>query len=354
MAVDASSSDSRQAAKAANLRYVTDIVPGITRVRRGRGFSYHDSDGTRIIDKETLSRIRALAIPPAWHDVWIAPTANAHIQATGRDDKGRKQYRYHPRWRAVRDEIKYDHVTSFGHALPAIRRRVKRDLSRHGLPQEKVVATVVALLEATLIRIGNEEYARENKSYGLTTMRNRHVDVGSRSVRFHFRGKSGQYHEVSVSDRRIATIVKRCRELPGQELFQYVDDDGERCSVTSGDVNEYLHEITCESFSAKDFRTWAGTVLAADVLQEIGDGETDTDRTHNIVKAIEQVAEQLGNTPAVCRKCYVHPGILNAYLEGSFAETIRSMPASVRGLSASEARTLAFLERRASRVTAAH
>jgi DNA topoisomerase-1 len=344
MADDASILDARKSAQAARLHYVNDTTPGITRVRRGRGFSYHDVDGAVIRDEEVLARIRALAIPPAWHDVWISPAANGHIQATGRDDKGRKQYRYHPRWRAFRDDVKYGHMIAFGHALPAIRRRVKRDLDRHGLPREKVIATVVALLEATLIRVGNEEYARDNKSYGLTTLRDRHVEIGAGKVRFHFRGKSGQYHEVSVSDRRIANVVKRCRDLPGQELFQFVDDDGQRRSVTSGDVNEYLQEITCEAFTAKDFRTWAGTVLAAKVLCDIGPCETERERTHNVVEAIAQVAQRLGNTPAVCRKCYVHPEVIQAYLDGSLGDTIRGLPTGIRGLSATEARVLNFLE----------
>jgi DNA topoisomerase-1 len=342
--------DPNEVARAAHLRYTTDSSPGIQRVRRGRGFSYVKPDGTIIRDTQELDRIRSLAIPPAWHDVWISPSPAGHIQATGRDDKGRKQYRYHPRWREVRDAAKYDRMIAFGKALPAIRKRTSADLGLPGLPREKVLATVVDLLETTLIRIGNEEYATNNGSYGLTTLRNRHVDVGRGTVRFHFRGKSGQYHEVSVNDRRIVNVVKRCRDLPGQELFQFVDD-GERRSVTSDDVNDYLQEIAGAPFTAKDFRTWGGSILAARALLQIGACDSSEEGKHNIVCAIKQVAEQLGNTPTVCRKCYIHPDIVDAYLDGSLIQSLQEMNLRRRGrpsgLSPEEAAILAFLEKRA-------
>jgi DNA topoisomerase-1 len=262
-----------------------------------------------------LSRIRALAVPPAWTDVWICPHDNGHIQATGRDAKGRKQYRYHRRWREVRDETKYEKTIAFAEALPRIREAVERDLGRPGLPREKVLATVVRLLEITHIRVGNEEYARKNKSFGLTTMRDRHVDVEGSLLRFHFRGKSGKDHDVGLRDKRLARIVKRCSDLPGDELFQYVAEDGQRRSIESADVNAYLRAIAGAEFTAKDFRTWNGTVLAARALREQR-FETKREANKNVAAAIKEVAERLGNTPSVCRKCYVHPAIVEAYVGG--------------------------------------
>ncbi len=262
-------------------------------------------------------------IPPAWREVWISPIPNGHIQATGLDDKGRKQYRYHPRWREVRDQAKYERMIDFGKALPAIRERVEHDMALSGLPHMKVLATVVCLLETTLIRVGNEEYARANKSFGLTTLRNRHVKVDGAQLRFKFRGKSGKTHSISVKDRRLARVVRRCQDLPGQELFGYVDDDGQRHNIDSGDVNDYLKEISGHDFTAKDFRTWAGTVLAAAALQEMEPANTKTESRHNVVVAVDQVAARLGNTPAICRKCYVHPAIIDPTSRALFSTTCK-------------------------------
>lgn len=315
--------DPKLSAREAGLRYVHTEQPGFTRHKAGTGFFYRDTDGDRIRDKETIARIKSLAIPPAWNDLWICPYPNGHIQATGRDAKGRKQYRYHPRWREVRDETKYEHMIAFGRALPGIRERVDADLRKHGLPREKVLALIVRLLETTLIRVGNDVYARENKSFGLTTMRDRHVDIEGSTVMFSFNGKSGVEHEVDLRDRRLANIVKRCQDVPGQELFQYLDDDGERKSVGSQDVNEYLKDITGEEFTAKDFRTWAGTKLAAEALAEFEAFDSDSAAKKNVVAAIERVAARLGNTRTICRKCYVHPAIIDAYMEGDTVESIK-------------------------------
>jgi len=317
MKPDDSASNGVAAAKAAGLRYVTDAAPGYHRRPHGAAFRYVDADGAVVQDEMVLARIRSLVIPPAWTDVWICAQPNGHLQATGRDARGRKQYRYHPRWRNVRDEAKYGRMANFGTALPAIRRAVDESLRLPGLPREKALATVVYLLEATLMRIGNEEYARENKSFGLTTLRNRHVKIAGSAVEFRFRGKSGVNHAVRVSDRRLARIIQRMRELPGQELFQYLDDEGNVHAIGSADVNDYLRAISGEDYTAKDFRTWAGTVLAALALRETAEFASQTEARRNIVRAIESVAERLGNTPAVCRKCYVHPGVLGAYLGGT-------------------------------------
>ncbi|MBA2450160.1 MAG: DNA topoisomerase IB [Chloroflexi bacterium] len=346
--------DPVESAKAAGLRYVSDTGPGIRRKRAGKSFSYLGLDGKPIRDPETLVRIKALAIPPAYTDVWISPSPRGHIQATGRDARGRKQYRYHPRWREVRDETKYERLIAFGQALPKIREQTDRDLALAGLPRRKVVAAVVQLLEATLIRVGNEEYARENRSYGLTTMRNRHVDVAGATVRFKFRGKSGKEHTIGVKDRRLANVVKRCEELPGQTLFQYRDEDGELQTVDSDDVNEYLREITDQEFTAKDFRTWAGTVLAALALQEFESFDSETQAKKNVVQAIESVAERLGNTPTVCRQCYVHPAVIDTYLEGSMLQTLKErteqeMADSLKDLRAEEAAVMAILQQRLTR-----
>ena len=301
-------------AQVVGLRYVSDGMPGIKRESRGKDFRFRDANRKIIHDKETLSRIKSLVIPPAWTEVWICPSANGHIQATGRDARGRKQYRYHERWREVRDENKFDRLAQFAKALPNIRRRVAEDLKLPGLPRQKVLATIVRLLERTFIRIGNEEYARENKSFGLTTFKNRHAKVKGAKVLFRFRGKSGRQHEVDVSDRRVAKVIAKCQDLPGQDLFQYVDDNGEVRDVTSQDVNEYLREIAGEDFTAKDFRTWGGTVLAAIAFSKQDEFQTKKQAKSNIKTAICAVAELLGNTPTVCRKCYVHPVIVEAYL----------------------------------------
>ncbi|HEY4101673.1 MAG TPA: hypothetical protein VGM20_12445 [Gemmatimonadales bacterium] len=304
-------------ARAAQLRYVDDSGPGIRRSRSGRGFSYTADDGGAVREASTLARIGSLAIPPAWTAVWICATANGHLQATGRDARGRKQYRYHPRWRVARDETKYERMLSFGRALPRIRAAVARDLALPGMPRERVLATVVRLLEATLVRVGNEEYARTNHSFGLTTLTDRHVEVDGSRIRFHFRGKSGKPHDITMTDRRLARLVHRCRDLPGQHLFQYLDDHGEPQPIESADVNQYLREISDHDFTAKDFRTWAGTLLAAQQLDS-SDAAADQDdagerRATGIGSAIAAVAARLGNTVAVCRKSYIHPAVLQAF-----------------------------------------
>ena len=299
----------------AGLRYASDDRPGITRRRSGRGFSYRDPQGRPIRDQEIVARIRAIAVPPAWTDVWICPWPNGHLQATGRDARGRKQYRYHPRYRARREDAKFERLIAFAKALPAIREQVRRDLARPGLPREKVVAAVVRLLELTLIRVGNDEYARLNRSFGLTTLRNRHAAVHGTAVTFRFRGKSGKQHEVGLHDRRLASVVRRCRDLPGQELFQYEGDDGVPHDVASDDVNAYLDAIA-PGITAKEFRTWAGTVLAYRALRAIGKGSTDREKQRNLAAAIESTAADLGNTPAIARQAYVHPAVVDAYLDG--------------------------------------
>ena len=305
-----------ESAQAAGLRYVSDTQPGIHRIKSGKSFRYVDASDKPVRDQDTLARIKSLVIPPAWTDVWICANAKGHLQCTGRDARGRKQSRYHPRWREVRDETKYERMTQFAAALPTIRERMAHDLALPGLPREKILATLVRLMETTLIRVGNEEYARENHSYGLTTMRNKHVEVHGSEITFSFQGKSRVHHNISLHDRRLAGIIKRCADIPGYELFQYLDHDGNHHSVDSSDVNAYLHEITGQHFTAKDFRTWAGTVLASDMLREFGPFASEAEAKRNVVQAIAAVAKKLGNTPSVCRKCYVHPAVLEAYLGG--------------------------------------
>ena len=308
---------SREVARAAGLRYTTDARPGFTRHRHGRGFTYRDTAGERIRDKVVLDRIRSIAIPPAWTEVWISPWPNGHLQATGRDARGRKQYRYHPLWRERRGAENFARMIAFAKVLPRIRRRAERDLSKRGLAREKVLAAVIRLLELTLIRVGNDEYARLNQSFGLTTMRGRHARIEGSRVRFRFRGKGGVIHEVGLRDRRLASVVRRCQELPGQELFQYVDDVGEIRDVTSDDVNDYLREISGGDFTAKDFRTWAGTLLAYRALRALQPQDHAPAARRNVVQAMRMTAERLGNTPAVARGSYVHPAVLEAYLDGS-------------------------------------
>ena len=342
--------DPVDSAKMAGLRYVTDAGPGIHRKRAGTAFSYTGLDGRPIHAPKELARIKSLGIPPAWTDVWICPNPLGHLQATGRDAKGRKQYRYHQRWHEVRDATKYDRMIAFGEVLPAIRAEVSGELARPGLPREKVIATVVRLLDETYIRIGNQEYARENESYGLTTLQNEHVEVMGSRLRFHFRGKSGKEQSVEVQDQRLAKIVKRCQELPGHELFQYLDDEGQRCLVESADVNDYLREVTKQEFSAKDFRTWAGTVIAAHTLTELEPFQSETQGKKNIVQAIKTASEHLNNTPAICRRCYVHPGVLDAYLDGALLQAERAVERSgearsMDGLRPEEAEVLALLRR---------
>jgi DNA topoisomerase I len=306
--------DPAEAAQEAGLIYSTDDEPGIRRVRRGKGFDYVGPDGKRIHDPAIIDRIRALVIPPAWEHVWISTRPRGHLQATGRDARGRKQHRYHPRWREVRDTNKFDRVATFARVLPRLRRRVAIDLRREALPREKVIATIVRLLETTYARIGNEEYAQQNGSFGLTTLRNRHVEVKGSTVRFLFKGKSGREVSVGVTDRRAAAVIKRCEELPGQMLFQYIDANGERRAVTSDDVNQYLRESSGEDVTAKDFRTWAGTMLAAQALRALGGFESETEAKRKVVEAIDIVARKLGHTRSVCRRSYVHPDVIAMYL----------------------------------------
>ncbi len=328
------------------LRYVDDSRRGYTREWTDGAFKYFNTQGKRIDDEGEIRRINALAIPPAYIDVWICPDSRGHLQATGRDARGRKQYRYHPQWRETRDATKYERMLAFSAVLPKLRARVARDLSLDGMPRDKVLATVVRLLDTTLIRVGSEEYARENRSYGLTTLRKRHLKVSANTLRFKFRGKSGIEHDVAVSDARVARIVKRCMDLPGQDLFQYLDADGERHAVTSSDINDYLHEVTGAEFTAKDYRTWAGSVFALAALRRL-EWETVTEARKHIVGTIKDVAQLLRNTPAVCRKCYVHPAVIEAFEAGELAD---AMPASRRrGLKTDEAALAIFLEKDAKR-----
>ncbi|HEX8100406.1 MAG TPA: DNA topoisomerase IB [Actinomycetota bacterium] len=349
-AVAADVLDPTEAARAAGLRYVSDASPGIVRRRVGKGFTYIGPGGARISNRKELTRIKSLAIPPAWTSVWISPNPRGHIQATGRDARGRKQYRYHSQWRLVRDETKYHKIAAFGEALPAIRDRVEKDLGRHGLPRAKVLATVIRILDTTLVRIGNQEYARMNDSFGLTTLQDRHADITGAKLRLRFRGKGGKVHQVAVQDRRLARTVKRCQDLPGEELFQYVDEAGEQHVVESGDVNDYLREISGEEFSAKDFRTWGGTVLAAEALVRRGEFETQTEAKSNVVDAIKDVAAQLNNTPAVCRSSYVHPEVIQAYMDGSlvgmWGDAEESVKEWIEGLRREEAILLVVLKSR--------
>jgi DNA topoisomerase-1 len=344
------SADPVESARAAGLRYVTADAPGIRRVRAGTGFKYVGPGGKPVADEETLGRIKSLVIPPAWTDLWICADPRGHLQAVGRDQRGRKQYRYHPRFREVRDENKYEKMIAFVHALPAIRRRVSRDLARPGLPREKVLAAVVRLLETTLIRVGNEEYADQNKSYGLTTLQDRHAKVSGSHVRFRFRGKSGVAHDIELDDPRLAKIIRKSQDLPGQELLQYQDEDGQVRDIGSGDVNEYLRDITGENFTAKDFRTWAGTVLAARALEEFKQVDSQAQAKKNVVNAIEAVAAKLGNTRAVCRKCYVHPAVIDSYLDGSLLKhlggEVRKMIKPLHQLRPEEAAVLVLLQKR--------
>ena len=338
----------------AGLRYVTDAIPGVRRRRAGRGFVYIGPSRRRITDPRRIAWFKRLAIPPAWTDVWISPLSIGHLQATGRDARGRKQYRYHPRWREVRDAAKFERLLDFAKALPRIRLRTDRDLRRPGMPRERALAIVVRLLEATLMRVGNEEYARENRSYGLSTLRDRHVEVRGETIRIAFRGKAGREHDIELTDARLARAVRRCQELPGQTLFQYLDEEGRRRSVDSGDVNDYLRDASGGEFTAKDFRTWAGTTAAALALQELTAFDSEVQAKRNVVAAIEEVAAQLGNTPAVCRACYVHPEIVAAYLDGTLVAALgaraeRDMGGSPHGLKPEEAAVVGVLRARLAR-----
>jgi DNA topoisomerase-1 len=346
--------DPRDAAETAGLTYVSDEEPGIRRRKSGKGFTFTGPDGKTVADKATLERIRSLAIPPAYTDVWICPSPSGHLQATGRDAKGRKQYRYHPAFREVRESTKYEHMIEFAKGLPAIRKTVDEHMSLRGLPREKVLATVVHLLENTLIRVGNADYAKQNKSYGLTTLRDPHVKVDGGELRFQFKGKSGKTWKLSVKDRRIAKIVKACQDLPGQDLFQYLDENGERQSITSADVNAYLKEITGRDITAKDFRTWSGTVLAALALAEFEQFDSEAKAKKNIRAAIEKVSARLGNTPSICRKCYVHPEVFSCYLDGGLLLEIKDeieteLREELPSLRPEEAAGLTLLQERLSR-----
>jgi DNA topoisomerase-1 len=330
----------RADAKEAGLLYVTGAEPGYCRVRVGKSFSYRDTNGRKLKDKDDIARVKKLAIPPAWTDVWICASPRGHIQATGRDARGRKQYRYHERWRATRDATKFDRILDFAQNLPALRERVLADLRRPGLPREKVLATIVYLLENTLVRVGNEEYARTNKSYGLTTLRDRHVAVQGSALRFNFMGKSGKEWKLTLTDRRVAKIVRACQELPGQHLFQYIDENGERQKVGSADLNGYLREIAGSDVTAKDFRTWAATVLAGAALSDVEAEGTAKGNGKQVVAVVKQVAEQLGNTPAICRQAYIHPEILVSASELELEQPRRRL----NGLAKEEAAVLAYLE----------
>jgi DNA topoisomerase I len=339
------------AAKLAKLRHVSDQMPGITRHKGRDGFDYRFPDGKPVHDIDTLKRVHSLVIPPAWTAVWICPYTNGHIQAIGRDKRGRKQYRYHPRWREVRDESKYGKMLIFSRVLPVIRERVEADLRRPGLSRERVLAAVVRLMEVTLFRIGNTEYARANKSYGLTTLRDRHVEIDGGRIHLSFRGKHGIVQQTDINDRRLARIIKDCRDLPGYELFQYLDKEGNRETIDSADVNDYLREISGEEITAKDFRTWAGTNLAALALQEFELFDTESKKKRAVVRAVEKVAKHLGNTPAICRRCYIHPAIFDGYLDGTLLSTLKEqtrkyLTENVAGMSAEEAAVAAFLSLR--------
>jgi len=350
-----------EAARSAGLHYISTspLPPGIRRVKSGKGFRYVAPDGTTIRAREEIARIRAIVIPPAWTGVWICASPLGHIQAIGRDARGRKQYRYHARWRDVRDENKYGQLVAFAAMLPSIRRRVRRDLARRGLPREKVIAVVVRLLERTMMRIGNEEYARANNSFGLTTLRDRHVTVRGHALELQFRGKGGKEHRLRVVDPRLSRIVKACQDLPGYELFQYLDEEGKRQSVDSADVNAYLREISGAEVSAKVFRTWAGTVRALAAMRALKHEDTTHKKKNptarQLVEVVKTVSRQLGNTPAICRKCYIHPALIQSFQRGEFQDRLAVLadhPSAIRGLDADERLTLAFLSEAAERARA--
>jgi len=349
--------DPEAAARAARLRYVSDRKPGIRRERDGEAWTFRDTDGSVITDERTIERIKKLAIPPAYTDVWICRDPQGHLQAVGRDAKGRKQYRYHAKWREIRDEAKYGKMLTFGRVLPAIRAKVREDLALNGLPKRKVLAAIVALLEKTMMRVGNEEYAKTNDSFGLTTLRNRHAKVKGGRLVFDFRGKHGVEHHIDLKDARLARVVERCRDLPGQDLFQFVDQDGETHGLGSDDVNGYLHEISGEDITAKDFRTWAATNLAAEALAIAEVHDTQTKARRAVVEAVESVAKRLGNTPAICRKCYIHPAVFEGYLDGSLAEGLKARADEVLaqdagGLTPMERSVTQFLSKRLGMVIA--
>lgn len=340
--------DPKTVAEQAGLRYVSDTMPGFTRKKVGDKYHYFDKRENRVTDEEEVQRINSLAIPPAYTDVWICPHATGHIQATGMDERGRKQYRYHADWSAARQETKYQRMQAFGHALPKIRRQIANDINQEGMPREKVLAALLSLLEKTLIRVGNEEYAKENQSYGLTTMQNKHVEVDKNEITFIFKGKSNQYHEITLKDKTLAEVVNELQDMPGQELFQYVDDNDNLHTIGSDDVNGYLQEITDQEFTAKDFRTWRGTTLAASELLKCEGCETDTDVKRVLNEAIKSVSEELGNTPAVCRKAYIHPVLIQTFIDSKNLDTLKNFSSDqldqYKNLRKDEAVIMVFLE----------
>ncbi len=343
--------DYEEIARHEGLRYVSDNKPGFTRKKHNKKFDYFDLKGKKITSEKEIKRINSIGIPPAYHDVWICPDANGHIQATALDDKGRKQYRYHAQWRSALDESKFEHILHFGESLPAIRKCVEEHMKLSGMPREKVMATVINLLEKTFIRVGNSEYAKSNNSYGLTTLRKKHIEIDGANLKFRFKGKSGKEWNLSMHDKRIAAIVKRCAEIPGHELFKYIDGNGDIHDVTSQNVNDYLKEVSNNDFTAKDFRTWSGTVLAAIALNEFEHYDSGAQAKKNVVKAIEKVAKQLGNTPAICRKCYIHPEIINSYLDNGLKEMIereidKKLKTELKNLTDEEIMVLAFLRKK--------
>ena len=347
------STETNQSAKDIGLRYTHDDVPGITRIRHGKSFSYEYPDRKKVTDRETLDRIRLLAIPPAYTNVWISTFENGHLQATGIDARKRKQYRYHPKWNKVRNETKFHRMVAFGKVLPKIRRTVAKDLKKQNMPKEKVLATIVALLDKTLIRVGNEEYAKENNSYGLTTLHNKHISIAGSTIHFEFKGKSGVNHAINLQDKRLAKIVRDCKDIPGYELFQYIDEQGERHSIHSEDVNEYIKNSSGGDFTAKDFRTWHGTILACEALKDLATFDTETEGKKNVVSAIAYVAAKLGNTKAVCRKSYIHPDVINCYLDKSLVNNLTlsgNVNTSLKKLHPEEAAVVRFLEKRAKTV----
>lgn len=327
----------------AHLRYTSDKLPGIRRIRSGKGFTYQDTIGKTVTDKRTLKRIKALVLPPAWNRVWISPYANGHLQATGMDAKKRKQYRYHPKWIEVSQHEKFTHILDFAKALPTIRTRVQNDLVLRGMQREKVLAAIVWLLENTYIRIGNAEYEKENKHYGLTTLKNTHADIDGNTIKFEFKGKSGVYHKVKIKSKRVASVVRKCQELPGQDLFEYRDDDGVLHSINSSDVNAYLKEISGREITAKDFRTWAGTVLAAEILHTCGVSKKKTETKQNLVDCVKKVAHHLRNKPATARKYYVHPLILEGYSRGKTLSKTLNASTSIEGLNELENKVVQLL-----------
>ena len=333
-----------------SLHYVYDTQPGYSRVRRGKSFSFLNQKGKPIKSQSTIKRLQSLAVPPAYHDTWYCPDPNGHIQAVGIDARGRKQYRYHPDWIAERDNQKYDRMIAFAKALPLIRKHTQKDLKLKGLPRAKVLATVVQLLEKTLIRIGNDEYAKTNQSFGLTTLKNSHVDIHGPKIHFKFKGKSHVVHDIEIEDERLAKIVKQCQALPGYEIFEYEDEMGKRHDVKSNDINEYIKSICQQDFTAKDFRTWAGTLLAAKALREYKSFTSKTEAKRQILEAIESVSVKLGNTKAVCRKCYIHPQILDAHIDGTLSKLFESrasklLKGDLKSFTKDEAVVLVLLEK---------